>query len=353
MDVMKRIEYNIEPYIRQLEQWVRPQVGPIQTPLFEVKPDVLLTVQTEGGEIVYALELKTHLEHMNIHLVLDQMRKIEKETGLRCLVAAPYIRPQQGQELIQNGIDYVDLAGNVHLHGRRFLVHVEGKRPKAKPERIKGRAFRPAGLKAVYALLTNRELIHQPYREIAKATGVAHGTIEVVLRDLTQQGYKVGKGINTRIINRKELTNIWVTEYGNVMRPRLLIKCLRPQVRDLDKLVNEIRLFFEQRHIEWALTGTEAAYRLTRYYRDGTLTFFTKWLPEEFEIMLRCLPDTHGPLTVLELFNDYVIRETKDGTPIAHPLLIYAELMAAGTERNIETARLVYERYLKDFDIED
>jgi hypothetical protein len=32
---------------------------------------------------------------------------------------------------------------------------------------------------------------------------------------------------------------------------------------------------------------------------------------------------------------------------VAHPLLVYAELLFQGREREVETAKLVYEQYLK------
>jgi hypothetical protein len=37
----------------------------------------------------------------------------------------------------------------------------------------------------------------------------------------------------------------------------------------------------------------------------------------------------------------------KGGTWVAHPLLVYAELLFQGREREVETARLVYDQYLR------
>ena len=33
--------------------------------------------------------------------------------------------------------------------------------------------------------------------------------------------------------------------------------------------------------------------------------------------------------------------------PVVHPLLVYAELLCQGTDRDLETARLIYKEYLE------
>ena len=37
----------------------------------------------------------------------------------------------------------------------------------------------------------------------------------------------------------------------------------------------------------------------------------------------------------------------KGGARVAHPLLVYAELLFQGREREVETARLIYDQYLR------
>jgi len=37
----------------------------------------------------------------------------------------------------------------------------------------------------------------------------------------------------------------------------------------------------------------------------------------------------------------------KGGARVAHPLLVYAELLFQGREREVETAKLVYDQYLQ------
>jgi hypothetical protein len=54
--------------------------------------------------------------------------------------------------------------------------------------------------------------------------------------------------------------------------------------------------------------------------------------------MLRLLPDRDGPITLLKAFGEIVYWRTADHTNVAHPWLIYAELMAEPDPRAHEAA---------------
>jgi len=63
---------------------------------------------------------------------------------------------------------------------------------------------------------------------------------------------------------------------------------------------------------------------------------------------LRWLPSADGPITVLRPFSLQASHHAilKGNRRVADPLLVYAELLFEGRERERETARLVYEQYL-------
>ncbi|MFQ5791348.1 MAG: type IV toxin-antitoxin system AbiEi family antitoxin, partial [Acidobacteriota bacterium] len=75
--------------------------------------------------------------------------------------------------------------------------------------------------------------------------------------------------------------------------------------------------------------------------------FVDRW-PLNFIESMKWLPETRGLVTILRQFSgEIVFRERAHlKSPIAHPLLIYAELLFQGQERALETARMVYDRYL-------
>jgi hypothetical protein len=99
----------------------------------------------------------------------------------------------------------------------------------------------------------------------------------------------------------------------------------------------------------WALTGGFAGEALTKHYRGDTLgVFIDGWEPETMK-RWRWLPDERGPITVFRPFSAGMLMERSfvDENPMAHPLLVYAELAYDGRERAHETAERIREQYLQ------
>ena len=59
-------------------------------------------------------------------------------------------------------------------------------------------------------------------------------------------------------------------------------------------------------------------------------------------------PPVRGNLEVLQKFWRFEVPRLVGRIPHAPPLLIYADLMATGDARNLETAKLLRERFLGD-----
>ncbi len=350
---MKTTNYNITHYLAQLEKWGRVERMPFRHDE-KIVPDLVVKLITDAGPMVYLVGIKPHLANMDIYWVIHKLQGYAKVAKNRWLLGAPYIRPQQAQALEKAGIDYFDLAGNIHLCRKGLNIHVEGKRPLVEQVHRTGRAFRPAGLKVLFTLLTQPDAIHWTHRKLADVAGVAHGGIGLCITDLIEKGYIIGAGTNARLIKRKELVPAWVDGYRTYLRPKLMVTRLIPKKRPKDELVQDIRCYFKERGLQWVLTGTEAAYRLMHYYHDETLTIFARELPADFYNVIRCLPDQNGTFTVLYHFGNIATGKfKKNGIPIAHPLLVYAELIYLGTDRAVEAAREFRKRFLKDLDSEN
>ena len=100
---------------------------------------------------------------------------------------------------------------------------------------------------------------------------------------------------------------------------------------------------------DWALTGGFGADTLIHRYKGDSLTVFLEDAPAHLLSELRWLPSTHGRVTLLKLFSPHIHYQPKAGVRdhVAHPLLIYAELMHDGKERGRETAQVIYQRFLE------
>jgi hypothetical protein len=273
--------------------------------------------------------------------VLQELRAF----GEPALLVADYITPPVAEKLRAQGVAFVDTAGNAWLDHPPLLVWVKGQKPTAKPARVTtGRAFQPGGLQVVFALLCNPTLIDQPYRDLAKLAGVAHGTVGFVMADLQELGYLqvVGEGrAQRRLLDPKRLLAPWAEAYARTLRPRTLIgRYYAPTIDDWKQWP------VAACHALWG--GEPAAAWLTDYLNPGELTLYVDKLPPQLVAKQRLTRTPgYGQTGVVDFrgrFWNFDADEPR--ADCAPPVLVYADLLATGDARCIETAQLVYDRHI-------
>lgn len=288
----------------------------------------------------YLIEVKRTLRPAILGPVLLRLQTLKPPA----LLLTDYVTPPMAKLLRDAGIAFADTVGNAYLEFAGNVFYVVGNVPEQRPRAEKVvRAFQPTGLRVVFALLCMPELIALPTRELATRLDVANGTIGRVMDDLTHLGYVTTAGRrDRRLHNLKGLLERWVMMYPAQLRPTLLRRRLIADVPDWWK--NEK---FDGRHV--ALGGEPAADRLTQYLKPATATLYVRGEPRPLNEIIarhRLRVDPTGPVEVLDAFWPADIPVDKAGlTPTP---LIYADLLATGDARCIETAKRVYDDYLAE-----
>ncbi|GAG69268.1 unnamed protein product, partial [marine sediment metagenome] len=200
------------------------------------------------------------------------------------------------------------------------------------------RVFRPTGLKVIYAFLCNPGLENKTYRNIAEVADVALGTVSWIIRDLKEMGYLLDMGKRGyKLIKKEDLLNRWVINYPEKLRPKLVLGHFRgPNGWWKQKTLNPI-------YAQWG--GEVAAAKLMKYLKPQVITIYTT-LQQLNPLLIenRLKKDPEGDIEILNRF--WIPLEMWQYEDMVHPILIYADLMATGNKRNIETARMIYEKYL-------
>lgn len=312
--------------------------------------DGQLILYTDAGRLTYWYEFKRALSLPRLEHLLLLLDRYTRNTKAKPLVLSDYIPPRLAERLIHAGVNFVDAAGNVYINwSHKLHIRIQGARPKQLPETKTERFSEPSGLKVLYALLTQAPTAWKSYRDLARAAGVALGSVAWVVRELKAKGYLVQKGRNNwRLAEKSQLLDLWVGGYGGRLRPKLVIGRYQPAETDLEGTLSRLQGGLADMRISWALTGGFAADLLTRHFRGDQLSFFVQeWTPDLTK-RLKWLPSAQGPVTVLRQFSPLVVfdLERPRTLPVAHPLLVYAELVLQGRERELETAKILYERYL-------
>jgi hypothetical protein len=296
--------------------------------------DATIELKKDKVKAQFNVEIKRAVHEAALaHLIL-KMQNVNHP-----MIVAHYITQPMAERLKQRETTFIDTAGNAYINLPGLFVYITGRKPpKREKEAEKIKAFRPTGLQVIFALLCMPELVQAPYREIAKAANVALGTVDFVLNDLKRLNYLVERGeLARKLVNIRELTDAWVTAYGQQLRPKIYVGRFRGPNTDWWKKLDWPR-------INAYLGGEPAADKLTQYLKPEKITLYVRGEPGDFIFKNRLNKDLNGNVEIFEAFWNF--DYTWQYPNLAPPLLIYAELLASGNDRNIETGKMIYEKYL-------
>ncbi|MDG4813470.1 type IV toxin-antitoxin system AbiEi family antitoxin [Hydrogenovibrio sp. 3SP14C1] len=331
---MKLLERAIESFQQQTTMGVELKL-PIHYQLNGTDAMAVMKGET------FRLFVKTSITNQNLHAVLYELtREVHKKP---VVLVTRYINPNLMDKLRDEGVFCIDTAGNAFIQKGAIYIFIKGNKLTEEQTIVKSnRAFQYAGLKVIFALLQNPNLIQQTYREIAEQADVALGSVGCILRDLVQQGYVQKEGNNRSLVDKDRLTQNWVEYY-----PKL------KQKHFLGSFTTESTGWWKTIDIAQfdALWGGEIAAETYTHYlqaKDGVV-----FIPQE---MMGELIKT-ARLKKLKTENEDSIRiefvETfwKEGAAqknraLAPALLVYADLINSNYARNLETAQRLYEQYL-------
>ncbi len=312
----------------------QPQMG-------DARADALVRIGYGEQQKLYVVQVTRWLTQATVGPIAAKLRDL----GTAGLLVTEYANPQVAEQLTRLGIAYADTAGNINLRGPNFLVRTTGRKQRQTTHQLRPhRAFRPAGLKVIFALLCDPRNAAIGYRELAAYAGVANGTVGWVMADLQQLGYLHdlgGKRGTRRLFNLKRLLTHWAEAYALALRPRTLIG--RYYIPTLQGWKNWP---LAEHNALWG--GEPAAAIMTDDLRPGELTIYADKLPTVLAAQQKFLRNPEaGHAVVVEVREKFWNFPPNLAHPgIAPPVLVYADLLATGDARCIETAKAIYDSHL-------
>ena len=282
------------------------------------------------------VEIKRTLTQATAGHIAVQLARFKKPG----LLVTDYVAPPMTERLKALDIHFIDAVGNAYVRLPNLFVYVTGRKPREKLRHEKRvRALRPTGLKVIFALLCRHDLVNAPYRNIAQDAGVALGTVGWVFFDLQRLGFVRETKAGRILENRPALIEKWVEAYNHELRPKLRPRRFR--VANPEWWKHEDLKKFDM----W-LGGEPAAALLTKYLRPEIITVYGDTDFAKLAGRIKPSKDEHGNLELLPKFWRFELPATDKAFPLVPPLLVYADLVATGDARNIETAQLIRERFL-------
>jgi hypothetical protein len=318
-------------------QWELIGVDPTEIPNRQaVIPDWQINFKLGKRTLTYLVEVKNQIRTIHLPAIFDL-----KKEGKDLLVIAEIIYPNIREKLKNEEIYYIDLAGNVFLRLEKNIIYVDGKKEKSlRKEPVTERAFNRAGLILIFHLLQQNDYLNRPYREIAATHGIALGNLTYIINSLTELGFlRKIENHNFKLLNKEDLLQKWVQNYPVKLRPHLFLGEFNPRginIRDWKTIKLEPEI---------ARWGAEpAANLLTNFLVPAILTIYTTKTRQEIVTNLKLIPEPNGILKVYRKFWDF-----KEGNELTvPPILIYADLLNTGDPRNLETAKKIYDQFIKE-----
>jgi hypothetical protein len=339
----------IRPYLEQLRTLPFIRDLDFSAPRRDTNPEVdgMLRVRTPKGTYEFLVEQKrSYLDRGMLNALVAQAKLYAREHRNPLLLFARYVPGPSAERLIGSGINFLDQAGNIHLVlGRNYERTIVGAKESAALK--EGKRISPATTQLLFTFATQDKAGGWSVRKLAEASGLSKSNVAKVEKQLVERGVlrqsKDGFQIRDNAL-REEL----LRGYELALRPKLLIGRFRSPVNDIDDMLSNLRGALTQHSIRWSVTGGPASYALQKFNRGPELPVFIESFTDQFRRKLRMLPDKSGPLIFLRSFGTVPFWRETGPFPLAHPWLIYAELMYSSDPRAHEAAEEIKREYLSE-----
>jgi hypothetical protein len=295
----------------------------------ETDGNAILTHPDKKEKIKLLVEIKNELRAHDTFKLLSRNRKEAY------LIIAQYISKPQRELLKVNNINYLDSSGNCFIHNQNFFVFIDNQKVQEQRQTKTNKLFTEKGMRLVYALLLNNDMISATYRHISDEVGIALGTVGNLLNELEAEGFVKTQNNDRQLKNKELLFEKWASQYDTTLRPHLFQKRFRFVNRQDIMNWRNINLH----NAFWG--GEPAAYLLDKFLNPQEFIIYSEKSTAQLMKELKLVPDIGGDIILMLP----PLHNTKE-QEMADPFLIYAELINSKDSRCLEAAHRIKEKYI-------
>ena len=255
------------------------------------------------------------------------------------MIFARYLPLPAAQRLLDAGVNFIDLAGNIHLQlGLDFEKTIVGK----KEQKGIGRQdrFSAAHAQMLFTLSAYPHQVSHSIRKLEALTGISKSHVSNILQSFIHRGliYRATTGL--KLAGKEEIEREMVQSYDLVLRSNLLMGRYRSPHKSPAILLESMQKYFGGlTSVQWSLTGGIGADRLQGYYSGLEKVFFFDANALHAVSALKFVPDRNGDITILRGFGAICYWKDWQGIRVAHPWLVYAELLTSSDLRAQDAAQ--------------
>jgi len=289
-----------------------------------------------GGDEEFNVEVKGEVRAGILPSLLEQFGTRKDHW----LFVSQYIPGPTKEKFRQNGINYLEVAGNCFIRNDRMYLFINDQQVKQARRPEEGRLWSATGLKLLFAMLQDTTLVGATYRELSNAAGIALGSIRPLLEELEQEGWQNDEawlqGRQFHLL-RGRLAMRWAEIFPVTLQRRLRMgtfSFLSPSTNWPRQL---------PAGMYWG--GEPAGELYTQQLVPETFTLYTDQPANELVKKLRIVPDEGGNIIIYKKFwqDSPALAVVTSAVP---PLLAYADLRNSNDSRCWEIAEKIRTNYV-------
>jgi len=289
------------------------------------RPDVLARVKLPDREQILVAEVKNsgqpRLAREAVNQLLRYRESLPEAYGV---FIAPYISPQAAAICTQEGVGYVDLAGNCHLSFGQVYIENEGKPNPFAQKRDLRSLYSPKAARVLRVLLTDPR---RPWKvqALAAAAQVSLGQVANVKKLLTDREWLRTEQDGFRLSEPGALLTEWSDNYTY----------RRNQVHDyyslrsIEEIEAELADVCRRERIPYALTGFSGAVRFAPAVRYQRVMAYVQNDQETVISRLQLKSVSSGAnVSLLTSYDEGVFYAARDceGSRVVSPIQLYLDL---------------------------
>jgi Transcriptional regulator, AbiEi antitoxin, Type IV TA system len=309
------------------------------------RPAIVFTLKTSTGDQVVLVDVKGSGQPRIVRDAINQLLRYQSETsGAYGVLVAPYISPQSARLCVENGIGYVDLAGNCRLSFGSVYVERDGK-PNPAPQRRELRSlYAPRTTRVLRVLLRDPK---KPWRlqPLAQEAGVSLGQAYNVKKLLADREWIRSEEGGLRLADPRALLQEWSQHYTYRKNAGRDFYSLDTPPEVERKLAAACR----DAAVPYAFTGFSAAARLAPMVRYQRVMAYISGDPTPVVTALSLKEVPSGAnVTLLSPHDDGVFYGTAEvgGLQMVAPVQVYLDLVGY-RGRGEEAAAFVLEQVIE------
>jgi len=309
------------------------------------RPDFLLRVEAPSGQYTLVVEAKSSGQPRIARQAIDQLKMYERRaSGSYSVFLAPYISATAASLCEEEGIGYVDLAGNCRLSFGQIYIEQRGKQNPYSEKRALRSLYSPKSERILRVLLVARQSSWK-VEELAAAADVSVGLVSKVKRLLEDREWLDRHVAGMKLSAPEAALKEWAENYRYEKHERSDYYSFASGA-DLERQVAEAA---RSCNVRIAFTGFSAAVRFAPAVRYTHSMVFCDGDPSCLAQALELKRVSSGAnLAFIRPYDGGVFYgvEDRDDVPVVTPVQAYIDLMKQAA-RGEEAANALLEEAIR------